>query len=125
MGVIVVLLAFLAGPVVAQEPERAAKRATASVATVQAVDTRFSKAFQSAMESGDRRAAIKACGAPCSKASSSLAATPGGGLDYTCNSGNCACAGASDCVKMADICEEDTIGCNDYGCSCKEAQGDD
>ncbi|WP_421792078.1 hypothetical protein [Hyphobacterium sp.] len=58
-----------------------------------------------------------------SSASTSLAANtpPPEPADYNCNSGNCACAGASDCVAMAPICVEGTIGCNDYGCTCQEA----
>lgn len=52
-----------------------------------------------------------------------LLAPPGGGLGYICNSGNCACAGADDCVKMiaADSkCADGTVGCNDFGCTCQE-----
>lgn len=41
---------------------------------------------------------------------------------YICATGNCACAGASDCVTMiaADkVCKEGTVGCNDNGCTCQ------
>lgn len=66
-------------------------------------------------------AEIKRCGARCSVGGSGDIAAPGGGtLDYNCDDdGNCACFGASDCVKMSDICKEDTIGCNDQGCICE------
>lgn len=50
-------------------------------------------------------------------------APPGGGLGYICNGGNCACAGADDCVKMisADgMCTDGTVGCNAHGCTCQE-----
>lgn len=68
------------------------------------------------------RAEIEQCGARCSIGGSGDIAAPGGGtLDYNCDeNGNCACFGASDCVKMSDICKEDTIGCNDQGCICEE-----
>lgn len=110
----------------AQDQTRAAKTATISAGSLTAVtDTRLPRAFQSAMESGDLRAAKRACGSPCKAPATQLAAPGGGGTrDYTCNSGNCACAGAADCVAMAPICQEDTIGCNDYGCTCKQAEGD-
>jgi hypothetical protein len=52
-----------------------------------------------------------------------LVAPPRGGLGYICNSGNCACAGADDCVKMIAAdgkCTDGTVGCNDYGCTCQE-----
>ncbi|WP_394694333.1 hypothetical protein [Hyphobacterium sp.] len=103
-------------------------------------DTSFSPAFQTAMESGDyaQAAALVSSGratghrqhramtpSTSSSAATSLAANtpPPETADYTCNSGNCACAGASDCVAMAPICVEGTIGCNDYGCTCQEATG--
>ena len=102
-------------------------------------DTSFTDAFQQAMESGNYAAAAamvregRATGmatgrrqhspATSGGAATSLAANtpPPDTADYTCNSGNCACAGASDCVAMAPICVEGTIGCNDYGCTCQEA----
>ena len=101
-------------------------------------DTRFSDAFQTAMESGDYAQAAALVGSgratghrqhramtpsASSSAATSLAANtpPPETADYTCNSGNCACAGASDCVAMAPICVDGTIGCNDYGCTCQEA----
>jgi hypothetical protein len=68
------------------------------------------------------RAEIEQCAARCSIGGSGAIATPGGGtLDYSCDEiGNCACFGASDCVKMSDVCKEGTIGCNDQGCICEE-----
>jgi hypothetical protein len=68
------------------------------------------------------RAAIEQCGAPCRMGGSGRIAAPGGGtLDYTCNEdGDCACFGAKDCVAMADVCKEDTMGCNKQGCVCEE-----
>lgn len=102
-------------------------------------DTSFTDEFQQAMESGNYAAAAamvregRATGmatgrrqhspATSGAAATSLAANtpPPDTADYTCNSGNCACAGASDCVAMAPICAEGTIGCNDYGCTCQEA----
>jgi hypothetical protein len=102
-------------------------------------DTSFTDEFQQAMESGNYAAAAamvregRATGmatgrrqhtaATSGNAATSLAANmpPPDEADYTCNSGNCACAGASDCVAMAPICAEGTIGCNDYGCTCQEA----
>lgn len=109
--------------------------------------TGFTSEFQQAMESGNYRQAaalvrngrathgssmatgrrthapVRATSSASASASNSLAANtpPPETADYTCNSGNCACAGASDCVAMAEICVEGTIGCNDYGCTCQEA----
>lgn len=68
------------------------------------------------------RAAIRKCGAACSMGGpGSISAGTGTPLDYNCDdNGNCACFGASDCVKMAPICKEDSLGCNDQGCICEE-----
>lgn len=132
--VLVMLFSFAA----ADAQQRASIRA-------QAVenDTRFTAEFQAAMESGNYRQAAGLVSSgdathhrasshrrltPITTARSSSSATtlaantpPPDEADYTCNSGNCACAGASDCVAMAPICVEGTIGCNDYGCTCQEA----
>jgi hypothetical protein len=63
------------------------------------------------------------CEGDCRNAASSLSAPEGGGpLDYECAGGNCSCAGAADCVDMKKICAPGTIGCNDYGCTCAEAE---
>lgn len=122
---------FAAGAADAQQ--RAVMRAQVQT------DTSFTDEFQQAMESGNYAAAAamvregRATGmatgrrqhspATSGGAATSLAANtpPPDTADYTCNSGNCACAGASDCVAMAPICAEGTIGCNDYGCTCQEA----
>ena len=127
--IILILLAVLSVAGIAE----AQQRATLMRAEVQ-TDTRFSADFQSAMEAGNYSAAAalvrqgRATGAgrqqsaaPAGSASLSVAAQPTEPAEYTCNGGNCACAGASDCVAMAPICEDGTIGCNDYGCTCKEA----
>lgn len=115
-----------------------------AVLRAQTVDTQtgFTDAFQEAMESGNYRQAaslvrsgdamhrasshrrhVPATASGSSSSATSLAANtpPTEPAEYTCNSGNCACAGASDCVAMAPICVEGTIGCNDYGCTCQEA----
>lgn len=84
----------------------------------------LSKELQATLEKSDTRQAIRVCGAPCQSDPAKNIATPTSTADYTCNGGNCACAGAADCVLMAPICQEDTIGCNDYGCTCKEGSGD-
>ena len=66
---------------------------------------------------------IKQCGMPCKVGASGTIASPDGGgtRDYNCDDdGNCACFGASDCVKMTDVCKEGTMGCNDQGCICEE-----
>jgi len=57
---------------------------------------------------------------PASTASTRLTAPGSDPLKYICNSGNCACAGVQDCVDMKDICMPETLGCNQYGCTCKE-----
>ncbi len=124
----------------------AQQRATLRAAQTQS-DTRFTAEFQNAMETGNYSAAaslvssgsatvgssqatgrrthapVRMTAEASGSAASRLAANtpPPDTADYTCNGGNCACAGASDCVAMAPICEEGTIGCNDYGCTCHEA----
>jgi hypothetical protein len=72
-------------------------------------------ALQSALKRGDRNAAM-------SLASQTLKGRPGGGTKYECKSGNCACAGVSDCMNMVvndKACKEGTVGCNDNGCTCQ------
>lgn len=85
----------------------------------------LSPRLQNQLERGEVEEAARVCGDACMS-------TPrrGGGMrlsaggtttaDYSCNGGNCSCAGAVDCVAMAEICAPDTLGCNDYGCACKE-----
>jgi len=73
------------------------------------------------------RSAIEQCGRPCSMGGSKRFAAPGGGGtgDHSCDdNGNCSCFGAKDCVVMSDICDKDTLGCNEHGCICKKASGD-
>ena len=134
-----IMAAFIVGMVSLGELSQADAQQRAVLRQSQTqTDTSFSPAFQSAMESGDyaQAAALVSSGratghrqhramtpSASSSAATSLAANtpPPDTADYTCNSGNCACAGASDCVAMAPICVEGTIGCNDYGCTCQEA----
>lgn len=121
----------------------AQERLQMQVMRAEVVDTRLSQEFRSAMERGDfAEAAALARGGTAVRAEAARGETPAprpapsasmqmsGSVaapvdpaDYTCNSGNCACAGASDCVAMAPHCVDGTIGCNDYGCTCKEADG--
>ena len=70
-------------------------------------------------------AEIKKCGRSCMMGGSGKISAGGGTtLDYDCNEdGNCSCFGASDCVAMAPICVEGTLGCNDQGCICEEGDG--
>jgi hypothetical protein len=116
------------GPADAQAVKPA--RATAKPVTP---DGRLSPEMQRALESDKTETAAallvpavqKARAATSSPAGASdlKLAAPGGGPGYTCNGGNCACAGASDCVEMISNdgkCVEGTVGCNDYGCTCKE-----
>ncbi len=114
-----------------------AKPARAAAPSATTADGRFSKPFQRALESGqaERASAMllpavqkirigqRAPSSPAPSAGTQVAAPGSGPLDYTCNSGNCACAGASDCITMISAdnkCVEGTVGCNDYGCTCKE-----
>lgn len=128
------LLIVLAGFVLAVSAADAQQRAVLRAQTVE--DTSFSAEFQAAMENGNYGAAAtmvrdgtatgsgRATGRRQHGASSAMSVatnTPPETAEYTCNSGNCACAGASDCVAMAPICAEGTMGCNDYGCTCQEA----
>jgi hypothetical protein len=130
----ILVLGLAAGSFVAPGPADAQAvkpaRATAKAVTP---DGRLSPEIQRALESDKPETAAallvpavqKARAATSSPAAPSdlKLAAPGGGLGYTCNGGNCACAGASDCVTMISTdgkCVEDTVGCNDYGCTCKE-----
>ncbi|NIP18181.1 MAG: hypothetical protein GWM87_08520 [Xanthomonadales bacterium] len=66
------------------------------------------------------------CGSDCKPSPGAILKNPdgdGGETRYTCNSGNCACSGACQCVAMEDICMPDTMGCSDYGCTCKQKAG--
>ncbi|WP_421786229.1 hypothetical protein [Hyphobacterium sp.] len=138
---IAVILLMIIATVAADAQQRTAVRTAVQVQN----DTRFTSEFQQAMESGNYGHAatlvrsgnatrgsglatgrrtyepVRASAATSSATSLTANTPPPDTADYTCNGGNCACAGASDCVAMAPICEEGTIGCNDYGCTCKEA----
>ena len=122
---------LLVGPVFAEQTARTAtatvkpEKLTKSVRAVSQRATTLSKDMQKSLEAGNIQKAKRQCGSQCQTDPSSTISSGenAGTVDYTCNSGNCACAGASDCVAMAPICEEGTLGCNDYGCSCKEGDG--
>ena len=68
------------------------------------------------------KADIQKCGRSCKMGSAgSISAGEGTTLEYNCDeNGNCSCFGSADCVAMAPICEEGTLGCNDQGCICEE-----
>jgi len=67
-------------------------------------------------------AEIQQCGTACSMGGPDSISSGGGTvLEYDCDeNGNCSCFGAADCVAMAPICAEGTLGCNDQGCICEE-----
>jgi len=132
IAVCVISAALLAGPAIAQQTAATTKtvKVETSKQTIQAVSVRaptLSKELQKSLEAGNTRKATKQCGSECQGSPQSTLSTgaTGGTRDYTCNGGNCACAGAADCVLMAPICQEGTIGCNDYGCTCKEGDSGD
>jgi hypothetical protein len=119
-GTLVIVL-LLATAFAQEEPARASEQ-------VKMKKTLRVKAVETTENDTDvLRAQIERCGAACLIGGSGTIAAPGGGtLDYDCDdNGNCACFGASDCVKMSDVCEEGTIGCNDQGCICKQGSGGD
>ena len=93
-----VLLTTSGVEALAQDQEEPTKRATIRSATVSAQPAQ-----------------------PKPAAGTQLAAPDPDGLRHICNSGNCACAGVQDCVDMKDICAPGTMGCNQHGCTCKEA----
>lgn len=97
------------------------KRMEVRQVVVVADNDELSKDLQRELEYGNALLADPNCGADCGPIPGAKLRTPdGGSTRYTCNNGNCACSGACDCVVMDDICMPDTIGCSDYGCSCKE-----
>lgn len=103
------------GVSVAQERSRAAPESAQTL----------SPQLQNQIERRNVREAARVCGDACMsspRAGSSRGISSGSPTtaDYTCNGGNCSCAGAVDCVAMTKICAPATIGCNDYGCACKE-----
>ncbi|MCW8925587.1 MAG: hypothetical protein OQJ84_04965 [Xanthomonadales bacterium] len=132
IAVFIIGAALVACPVMAQQTAAKVKavkteKPKRSVKAVSARAPTLSKELQKSLEAGDTRQAIELCGSACQRSPSTTlsAGSTGGTRDYTCNGGNCACAGAADCVAMAPICQEDTIGCNDYGCTCKEGDSGD
>jgi hypothetical protein len=132
LAVCVISAALMAGSAIAQQPTATTKTVKAETPkqTIKTVSVRaptLSKELQKSLEAGNTRKATKQCGSECQGNPSSTLSTgtTGGARDHTCNGGNCACAGASDCVLMAPICQEGTIGCNDYGCTCKEGDSGD
>lgn len=115
LAAVLVSFCLAASPLAAQQEATAASRA--AVKSVQATP-----AVARTDPAGALRAAIEQCGAPCRMGGSGRIAAPGGGtLDHTCNDdGDCSCFGAKDCVAMADVCKEGTMGCNKQGCVCEE-----
>ena len=85
----------------------------------------LSKEMQKSLVEDELAAIVVLCGTACRSDPAGTISTSRSTRDYTCNGGNCACAGAADCVAMKPICQDDTIGCNDYGCTCKEGEADD
>ena len=83
--------------------------------------SKVSMAQVSLSEETKLRADIEQCGAACTMGGSGMiSAGTGTTRDYECVDGNCHCFGAQDCVAMAPVCEEGTLGCNDQGCICEE-----
>jgi hypothetical protein len=85
----------------------------------------LSAQMQRQLEAENARLANPGCGNQCAPKGGAMLKNPsdGGGLRYTCNGNNCACSGACQCVAMEDICMPDTVGCSDYGCTCKKKSG--
>ncbi|MEO1039900.1 MAG: hypothetical protein AAFX09_10160 [Pseudomonadota bacterium] len=110
-------------------PDREQAREPARRAPVQRAEGRLNPTYQRALETGDTALLLSMI----SQAHAHSQSPAGGQLDlqadtsqgYICNGGNCACAGASDCLEMfdADACVEGTLGCNDYGCTCEGTEG--
>jgi hypothetical protein len=83
-------------------------------------DDQLSKELQEELESSNRILADPDCVENCGTSTATDITTPDdGSTRYTCNGSNCACSGACECVAMDEICMPDTIGCSDYGCTCK------
>lgn len=129
---VIIGVTLVADPAMAQQTSAKVKavkteKPKQSIKTVSARAPTLSKELQKSLEAGNTRQAIELCGSACQRSPSMTlsAGSTGETRDYTCNGGNCACAGAADCVAMAPICQEGTIGCNDYGCTCKEGDSGD
>lgn len=102
--------------------QQASTRSQAAVATAPASE-RESLQTRRQAQAATARMAERDCGSDCADAPGAKLASPsdGGVTRYTCNGGNCACSGACQCVAMEDICMPNTMGCSDYGCTCKKA----
>lgn len=131
-AVFIIGVTLVASPVIAQQTAAKVKavkteKPERSIKAVSARAPALSKELQKSLEAGNTRQAIELCGSACQRSPSMTlsAGSTGETRDYTCNGGNCACAGAADCVAMVPICQEDTVGCNDYGCTCKEGDSGD
>ena len=122
------ILTLVAGPLDANEilmAQLQSTEAAQSAETVKVKQTRKVAHVPVAAESDEAaqlRVAIKRCGTACRMGGAGNIAAPGGGtLDYECNDdGDCSCFGAKDCVAMAGICAEGSMGCNKQGCVCTE-----
>ncbi|MGD8579800.1 MAG: hypothetical protein PVI46_10750 [Lysobacterales bacterium] len=81
--------------------------------------------MQRQLEGENARLANPGCGSHCGPGPGAVLKNPsaGGGTRYTCKGSNCACSGACECVAMEEICMPDTVGCSDYGCTCKKKSG--
>ncbi len=101
--------------------QQASTRSQAAVATAPASEQE-SVQTRRQVQAATARMAERDCGSDCADAPGAKLASPsdGGATRYTCNSGNCACSGACQCVAMEDICMPDTMGCSDYGCTCQK-----
>ena len=113
----VILGALLALPLNAQEKASSTEQKIVKIKKSVRVPTRVA-----IDPTAKLRAEIKQCGMACSMSSTDkISSGEGTTRDYDCTDGNCACFGSADCVAMAPICEEGTLGCNDQGCICTEA----
>lgn len=119
-----ILLSAVSIEVLAQEESTAAEAAVAELIAAEPVVAEPPRKL-SKMDKLNRK--IRGYGKPepceenCPSAEDSLALPDLPGIrDHTCESGNCSCAGAKDCVDMKKICAPNTLTCNDYGCTCAE-----
>jgi hypothetical protein len=121
MIVALVFLVTASSGLAAQQQTARVQRQAASAAA----PDQLSATMQRQLEVESARLADPGCGNNCKPLPGATLKNPsdGGGLRYTCKGGNCACSGACQCVAMEDICMPDTIGCSDYGCSCKQKTG--
>ena len=114
-----VCVGFLSAvPVYAQEADRTTKTKTVKVKK----PTRVTQVAVAVDPVAVLTADIKQCGTSCAMGGpGSITSGEGVVRDYDCDeNGNCHCFGSADCVAMAPICAEGTLGCNDQGCICEE-----